>query len=66
MLVKVVSNNKRRPGTSYIYLTETYRENGKVRHRNVRNLGLFDDSQVPYIKAAFMNPKPKLVYDEMP
>lgn len=64
MFVKVVSNKKRKPGTSYIYLTETYRENGKIRHRNVRNLGLFDDSQVPYIKAAFMDPKPKLVYED--
>lgn len=64
MFVKVVSNEKRKPGTSYLYLTETYRENGKIRHKNVRNLGLFENDQVPYIKAAFMNPKPRLVYDE--
>lgn len=64
MFVKVVSNEKRKPGTYYIYLTESYRENGKIRHRNVRNLGLFNEDQVPFIKAAFMSPKPKLVYDD--
>ena len=32
---------------------ESYREDGKVKHRTIRNLGLFDDDQVPYIKAAF-------------
>lgn len=64
MFVKVVSNHKRKPNTSYIYLAESYRENGKVKHKIVRNFGLFNDDQVPYIRAAFMNPKPKLIYDE--
>lgn len=64
MFVKVVSNHKRSPGTSYVYLTESYRENGKIKHKNVRNLSLLEDDQIPYIKAAFMNPKPRLVYDD--
>ena len=64
MFVKVVPNNKGRKNTSFIYLTEAYRENGKVKHRTVRNLGLIENDQVPYIKAAFEDPKPRLVYDQ--
>jgi hypothetical protein len=65
MFVKVVPNNKGRKGTFFIYLTESYRDkNGKVKHKTVRKLGLFDEDQVPYIKAAFMDPKPRLVYDK--
>lgn len=64
MYVKVVKNNKGRPHTSFIYLAESYREGDKVKTRNIRSLGLFDDDQVPYIKAAFMDPKPKLVYED--
>lgn len=64
MFVKVVKNNKGRKNSSFIYLAESYRENGKVKCRNVRSLGLFDDDQVPYIRAAFMDPKPLLVYGD--
>ena len=63
MFVKVVPNNKGRKNTSFIYLVQSYRENGKVNHRTIRDLGLFENDQVPYIKAAFMNPKPRLIYD---
>ena len=64
MFVKVVPNNKGRKDTFFIYLTESYRDtNGKVRHRTFRSPGLFEKDQVPYIKAAFMEPKPRLVYD---
>ena len=51
MFVKVVKNNKGRPNSSFLSLVESYRDNGKVKHRTIRNLGLFDDDQVPYIKA---------------
>lgn len=64
MFVKVVPNNKGRKGTSFIYLTESYREDGKVKHRTIRELGLFDNDQVPYIRAAFAKKKPRLVYDD--
>lgn len=64
MFVKVVPNNKGRKNTSFIYLTESYRENGKVKQRTIRNLGLFQNDQVPYIKAVFMKKKPRLVYDD--
>ena len=63
MFVKVVPNNKGRKNTSFIYLVQSYRENGKVKHRTIRDLGLFENDQVPYIKAAVMNPKPRLIYD---
>ena len=64
MFFKVVPNNKGRKNTSFIYLTESYRENGKVKQRTIRNLGLFQNDQVPYIKAVFMKKKPRLVYDD--
>ncbi len=40
--------------TSFIYLTESYRDGNKVKHRTIRDLGLFENDQVPYIKAALM------------
>ena len=43
MFVKVVKNNKGRPNSSFLSLVESYRDNGKVKHRTIRNLGLFDD-----------------------
>ena len=64
MFVKVVKNNRGRPNTSFISIVESYREDGKVKHRTIRNLGLFVDDQVPYIKAAFAKKKPRLVYDD--
>jgi len=64
MFVKVVPNNKGRKNTSFICLTESYRDGNKVKHRTIRDLGLFENDQVPYIKAAFMKKKPRLVYDE--
>ena len=64
MFIKIVRNNKGRPNTSFVYLAESYREGDKVKSRIVRKLGLFDDDQIPYIKAAFMDPKPKRVYEE--
>lgn len=64
MYLKVVKNNKGRPNTSFIYLAESYHERDKVKSRIVRKLDLFDDDQIPYIKAAFMDPKAKLVYEK--
>ena len=64
MFVKVVKNNKGRPNSSFLSLVESYRDNGKVKHRTIRNHSLFDDDQVPYIKAAFAKKKPRLVYDD--
>lgn len=64
MFVKVVKNNKGRKNSSFISIAESYREDGKIKHRIIRNLGLFDDDQIPYIKAAFAKKKPRLVYDE--
>ena len=49
---------------SFIYLTESYRDGNKVKHRTIRDLGLFENDQIPYIKAAVMKKKPRLVYDE--
>lgn len=64
MFVKVVPNHMRRKDTSLIYLTESDRENGKVKHHTIRNLGLLDNDRVSYIRAAFAKTKPRLVYDD--
>lgn len=64
MFVKIVKNNKGRKNSSFVSIVESYREDGKIKHRIIRNLGLFDDDQIPYIKAAFAKKKPRLVYDE--
>ena len=38
MFVKVVKNNSGRPDTSFISIVESYREDGKVKHRTIRSL----------------------------
>ncbi len=49
MFVKVVPNNKGRKNTSFIYLVQSYRENGKVKPRTIHDLGLFKNDQAPYV-----------------
>lgn len=49
---------------SYASLVESKRENGKVVQKTVAYLGIVEDNQVPYLKAAFSKDKPKLVYKD--
>lgn len=64
MFIKVVPNNKGVKNTSFCYLVESYRENGKIKHRTLKNFGLLENDQVPYLKAMYAKKKPRLVYDD--
>lgn len=64
MFVKVVKNTKANNNTCFAYLTESYRENGKVKHRVLKSFGLLHEEQIPYLKAMYAKKKPKLVYEE--
>lgn len=64
MFIKVVPNTKGVKNTSFCYLVESYRENGKIKHRTLKNFGLLENDQVPYIKAMYAKKKPRLVYDD--
>ena len=62
MFIKVVPNTKGVKNTSFCYLVESYRENGKIKHRTLKNFGLLENDQVPYLKAMYAKKKPRLVY----
>ena len=64
MFIKVVPNTKGVKNTSFCYLVESYRENGKIKHRTLKNFGLLECDQVPYLKAMYAKKKPRLIYDE--
>ena len=63
MFIKVVPNRKGQAGTYYCSLVESYREEGKVKHRTIRSFGLLTEEQIPYLKAMYAKHKPRLVYD---
>lgn len=64
MFIKVVPNTKGVKNTSFCYFVESYRENGKIKHRTLKNFGLLENDQVPYLKAMYAKKKPRLVYDD--
>ena len=64
MFIKVVPNTKGVKNTSFCYLVESYCENGKIKHRTLKNFGLLENDQVPYLKAMYAKKKPRLVYDD--
>ena len=64
MFIKVVPNTTGVKNTSFCYLVESYRENGKIKHRTLKNFGLLENDQVPYLKAMYAKKKPRLVYDD--
>ena len=63
MFIKVVPTRKGQAGTYYCSLVESYREDGKVKHRTIRSFGLLTEEQIPYLKAMYAKHKPRLVYD---
>lgn len=48
----------------YGSLVKNTRVNGKVRQETVAYIGLLEEEQIPYLKAAFSKRKPKLVYED--
>ena len=59
-----IKTTKYKDGTYYASLVESFREDGKVKHKTFAYLGVVTDEQLPYLKAAYSKNKPKLVYDE--
>ena len=43
MFIKIVPNSKGKKGTYFCYLVESYRENGRIKHRTLRNFGLLEE-----------------------
>ena len=64
MFIKVVPNTKGVKCTCFCYLVESYRENGKIKHRILKNFGLLEEDQVPFLKAMYAKRKPRLVYED--
>lgn len=64
MFIKIIPNIKGTKGTYFCYLVESYRDNGKIKHRIIRNFGLLDEEQVPFLKAMYAKKKPRLIYDD--
>lgn len=64
MFIKVIPNTKGTKGTYFCYLVESYRENRKIKHRIIKNFGLLEEEQVPFLKAMYAKKKPRLVYDD--
>lgn len=48
----------------YASVVENRREGGKVVQRTVLNIGRVTEDQVPFLKAAWSEKKPRLVWDE--
>ena len=53
-----------RGGTTYAAVVENKREGKKVVQKTVLYIGAVDPSQVPYLKAAWSDKKPALVYED--
>ncbi|MCH1948905.1 2-C-methyl-D-erythritol 4-phosphate cytidylyltransferase [Enterocloster sp. OA13] len=64
MFIKVVPNVKGNQNTCFCYLVESYRDHGKIKHRTLKNFGLLENDQVPYLKAMYAKKKPRLIYDD--
>lgn len=48
----------------YASLVESKRESGKVIQKTIAYLGIVEENQIPYLKAAFSKEKPKLLYKD--
>lgn len=48
----------------YASLVESKRKSGKVIQKTIAYLGIVEENQIPYLKAAFSKEKPKLLYKD--
>lgn len=64
MFIKIVPNIRDKDGTYYCSLVESYRSEGKIKHRTTRSFGLLNEDQIPYLKAMYAKNKPRLIYDD--
>ncbi|MBT9146078.1 MAG: hypothetical protein DDT40_01707 [candidate division WS2 bacterium] len=64
MFIKILTKKFGDKQHYYASLVENKRVNGKVKQTVKAYLGSVTEEQIPYLKAAYAQKKPKLVYDE--
>lgn len=63
MFIKILTKYYNGEKHYYASLVENKRVNGKVVQTVKANLGPVTEDQIPYLKAAYAQNKPRLVYD---
>jgi hypothetical protein len=64
MFIKILTKIYAGKEHYYASLVENKRVNGKVIQTVKANLGAVTEEQIPYLKAAYAQKKPRLVYDD--
>jgi hypothetical protein len=64
MFIKILTKKSKNGISHYASLVENRRQAGKVVQYVIAYLGRVDEEQIPYLKAAYAEKKPKLVYDD--
>lgn len=65
MFIKILTKTINKKVHYYASLVENKRVNGKVKQTVKANLGPVTEDQIPYLKAAYSQKKPRLVYDDV-
>lgn len=65
MFIKILTKTINGKAHYYASLVENKRVNGKVKQTVKANLGPVTEDQIPYLKAAYSQKKPRLVYDNV-
>ena len=65
MFIKILTKTINGKVHYYASLVENKRVNGKVKQFVKANLGPVTEDQIPYLKAAYSQKKPRLVYDNV-
>lgn len=64
MFIKILTKQYGGKKHYYASLVENKRVNGKVKQKVKAYLGPVTEEQIPYLKAAYAQKKPRLVYDD--
>ena len=64
MFIKITTKTYKGNTRYYASLVENKRVDGKVVQTVKANLGPVTEDQIPYLKAAYAEKKPRLVYDD--
>ena len=64
MFIKILTKQYGSKKHYYASLVENNRVNGKVKQTVKAYLGPVTEEQIPYLKAAYAQKKPRLVYDD--
>ena len=65
MFIKILTKTINGKVHYYASLVGNKRVNGKVKQIVKANLGPVTEDQIPYLKAAYSQKKPRLVYDDV-